>query len=142
MSEMTHEIREKLLSRLPFSNSATIEYTPEMFEDDDDVPVEFKPVFTIRALTRKEQSDLIRVVSKMKADNYDDSQLREIIRKTVKGWRNLWDLGSKTEILYEADADGAASKALWDQMPTVLINDLFAYVSKISGTRKAEEKGL
>jgi hypothetical protein len=128
------ELRQELLSKLPFSATSTVEYTPDIFKD---ITEEYKPVFTIRSWTRNEAKIVMSSQGKI-----DVEKAREYTRKATVGWRNVFDAGSGNEIDYVADSTTGCDKALWDALPDTLYVELFKYVSQISGLALREKTSL
>lgn len=128
------ELRQELLSKLPFSVTATVEYTPEMFST---ITEEYRPVFTMRSWTRVESKVVMSSQGKI-----DVEKAREYTRKAVVGWKNVFDAGSGNEIDFVAESSGGCDKALWDALPDTLYVELFKYVSQISGLALREKVSL
>lgn len=141
---LTPEVREKLISRLPFSTKATIEFIPPCFQVKDSdgafiIPERYQAVFTVRSMTRKETND-IRALAM--SDKKDDQKYRDCVRPCIVGWKNLFDAGSMEEIAYTQETTGGASKEIFDQFPSTLFGDLLTYVGRISGIIDTEKLGL
>lgn len=140
---LTPEIRERLLSKLPFTQSATVEYTPECFlsKENDEylIPEDFRPVFTLRAFTRFEMDAVKKTCT---PDKFDEMGVRNVVRKCVMGWKNLYDAATSKEIDYTADANGGASKDIFDIMPIIVVTQLLQYLSQISGIIDIDKTGL
>lgn len=128
------ELRQELLSKLPFSSTSTIEYTPEMFSG---ITEEYRPVFVMRSWTRMEAKVVMSSQGKI-----DPEKAREYTRRALLGWHNIFDTGSGSEIVYVADPSGGCDKGIWDALPDTLYVDLFKYVSQISGLALREKVSL
>ncbi len=155
---MTPELRKLLLSRVPFSPAATIEYTPTMYTttkdengndiEDNSLPSEFVPVFVMKTMSKADKDAVTRNRCKKVQDDYESEKLyREIVRKCVVGWRNLFDasavVGEEIKpIEYKSDVDGGVDKSIFDNLPVQAITDLFIYISGVSGLRLLDRSGL
>jgi hypothetical protein len=146
---MTPELRKKMLTRLPFSRNASIDYTPAPYlvKDMDDagketdeyaIPEEFRPVFKVRPLSTEEKTKLGKFTSK----NMDETALRELIRTNITGIEKLFDAGTMEEIPFKGDNNGGMDKALFESLPVMVIRDLFVFISGISGLSTDERAGL
>ncbi|RPH42664.1 MAG: hypothetical protein EHM87_16125 [Burkholderiales bacterium] len=139
---MTPEVRAALLSKVPFSSSATIEYTPKSYFTKNDageylIPEDFRPVFTVRPFLKAEIETVKKSCSKG-----EENSVREWARKAVVGWVKLFDAGSMEEIDYVPDAIGGCDKTLWSMIPDHICGDILMYASSISGILDREKVGL
>jgi hypothetical protein len=145
--KLDEETRKKLLTRLPFSRTATIEFTPELYltkvidakgkvTSEYEIPEEFRPVFLCRPFSREDKDKL------RKFEKAEESQLREIVRGNVVGYRNLWDIGTETLMEFRADAKGGMDKEQFEALPVAVQRDLFVFISGISGLSMSEKAGL
>ena len=147
---MTDEVRKLLLSKMPFSISSTIEYTPPTYtnkkkdaEGNDtaeyEIPEDYRPAFTVRPFSKGEADNLRKVTANKTPD---EAVLKSNTRKAVVGWRNMWDIGTMTELEYKADINGGLDKDLFDSIPLQVVTELFLYISTVSGILPAERLGL
>ena len=145
---LTPEVRAALLSKIPFSVNATTEYTPKPYMtkvkdpegkdiDEYSIPEEFRPVFTLRSFTKQESYDVKKVCSKG-----EEKGIQEWARKSVIGWKNLFDAGTLEEIEYKSDPTGGADKDLFSVIPEHVVADILMYVSSISGILDKDRLGL
>ena len=162
---LDEETRKKLVGFLPFSEDATIEFTPSVFlqkkkivapdgtladSAEDAFPADIRPVFHLKCFTTAQAEETKRIRLKGAAGNMGqkemdalDFQLFDIIRTCVKGWRSLYDLGSLTEIVYEADASGIGAKgALFDKIPVWIKKELMIYICRMSSLLPGDESAL
>jgi hypothetical protein len=162
--EMTDELRKQLAGCLPFSNDATTMYTPEFFlqkkvdwkdsakteivEGEYVIPDGYRPVFEVRCFKKDEYDNAHKIMQEERNDKEHLHtierlpKIRESIRKVVKGWTDLWDIGKMEQIPFVADADGGADKLLFEKMPDPVLLALQDYVYKISGLKKADYLSL
>lgn len=149
MSEnrLTPELREKLLNRLPFSRSATIDYTPKPYltkvldsegkeTDEYDIPEEYRPIFVIRPLSEDEKTK----IGSMK--NMEEKVLREIVRANIVNVTRYYDAGTMEEIEFKGDPKTGMDKSQFDGIPFMVIKDIFIKVTAISGMAPHERAGL
>jgi hypothetical protein len=144
---MTPEIKEFLESRMPFSPSAVVDYTPEMFLKEHEIdgvktkilPDEFIPVFKIRSLRKDEKEALRRALLDV---NKNQEAIKDVCRKCVLGWDNVFDLGTKLTYEYKADPAGGCDKEVFAYLTTSVISDICMYLSKISGLIDVDKMGL
>lgn len=146
---MTEEIRQKLLGRCPFDVSSTIEFTPPIFltktDDEYDLPEEFRAVFIISALSKQDTMDVANGANKAKDGKNPEEYVKGITeraRKCVKGWKNLYNPGSMSIIEYKTDVNGGADKDLFNSLPLQVIQEIFIFISQISGLKNFERSGL
>ena len=146
---MTEEIRQKLLGRCPFNLSSTIEFTPPIFltktEDEYDLPEEFRPVFIVSSFSKQDAMEVASGAVKAKDGKNANEYVKDITeraRKCVKGWRNFYDPGTMQSIDYKADINGGADKDLFNALPLQVIQEVFIYISGISGLKQFEKSGL
>jgi len=144
---MTAELREQLMGLLPFSSDATLDYMPAPYlmkkgdTEEYAVPEQYRPTFTLRAMTRKELDELKR---RNKGKVLDDSELRDVIAKIVVGWTNLWDIGPvpPQEIPYKADPAGGSDKDCFARVPAVIVADIAMMMVRMNGILGTESLGL
>ncbi len=147
---LTDEVRKALISKVPFSVSATIEYTPPTYltktkdaqgnDLDYVIPEEYRPVFTLRSFTKIEMDTIKKNITTNKSP--DERYIRDITRKVIVGWANLFDAGSMQDIEYKSDTTGGCDKDLWDMIPLQVVSEILTYVSQISGLLPTERVGL
>lgn len=148
MSEhrMDEDTRKKLLSRLPFNRNSSIDYTPKPYmtkvlgddgkeTDEYDIPEEFRPVFSCKPFSVEDKQ-------RMTGKALDEKVLRDITRSNIIGVSKLFDAGTMEEIEYKSDPKGGMDKDQFDSLPTMVIRDLFVFVSSISGLAPYERSGL
>jgi len=138
---MDEETKKKMHGLLPFSTKSTIKYTPEVYGDD--VPEDFKPVFTIRPYSREEVKGARKILGSITDNNVEkEDELNEWSRKVVVGWENLYDAGSGEEIEYVQDSTGGADKELYDVLPVTVKALILVQAVKISGLLDLSKLGL
>jgi len=133
---LTPEVKAALMSKVPFHKDAKIEYTPKAFETDD-IPVEYRPVFTLRPFTKPEAGEVKKACTKA-----DDAIIREWSRKVCTGCVNLFDAGTGEELEYKADPAGGADKEFWAVLPDHIVGDILMYTSCVSGILDKDKVGL
>lgn len=134
---LTEELREEMFGLLPFSASETFTYVPKCFEK---FPEELRPIFTLRSV---EDTAKKRMFTLLKAgDKIPDEQFREVTRKYVVGWEQLYDLGTMEVIPYEVDEDGGAKKVLFASIPSKVVGEVLAHLSRVSGLTDIEREAL
>jgi len=145
--EMTDDVRKVMLGLNPVAQHSTVEFTPGSYyikkKDSEEylIPEEFWPTFKIRPWTKMEALQIKKNIQKF-VDNKDDSEMREYIRKTVMGWDNLIEASSGSNIEYEQETSGGASKEIFEVFPTALITDLLNKCMTISGIADMERSAL
>jgi hypothetical protein len=133
------ETRSKMLGLAPFSATAEIEFTPEIYKNKG-IDDNFIPVFTIRPFTLEEKPKATKTIIDHKVGR--ELELANILRANVLNWRNLFDAGTKEEILYKADPAGGADKEVFKILPSTIIAELLFFITKISGLVDQERLGL
>lgn len=144
---MTPEIKEFLLSRVPFSPAAVVDFIPETFNRTHEVegqqvrilPEEFTPVFKLRSLKKDERDKLITALQDA---NKNENAIKEICRKAIVGWTNLFDLGTNEPYEYKADVNGGCDKDSFGYLPIVIVSEIALYIARISGLTNADKLGL
>lgn len=156
---MTQEIREALLSRVPFGNSATIEYTPPMFKtkikdaegnstEKYEIPEDWQPVFIVKSMKKTDRDILLKMQNKQNKTDKEieeyEKQLHEVCRKHIVGWNKFCYSCTGEPIVFVACEDGGISKQLFesDCFPVELVTELVLYITAISGLRKLDRSGL
>lgn len=140
---LTPEIREALLSKVPFSVNARVSYTPKTYRTKKEnteeyvIPVEYQPVFEVRSFTREEIPQVRKVATKG-----DEVGIREWSRKVVMGWSNMFDAGTMEELDYKVDPTGGCDKDLFSTIPETVSADILMYASSISGLLDKDKLGL
>jgi hypothetical protein len=147
---LTDDVRKALISKVPFSQSALIDYTPPTYlirEKDSEgkdgeylIPEEYRPVFKLRSFSKTEMDGIKKNITASKAP--DEKYIRDITSKVVMGWTNLYDAGTMEDLEYKADITGGCDKVLWDLMPLQIVSEVLTYVSQISGLLPTERVGL
>jgi hypothetical protein len=142
-----------LVGILPLGVDAKHKFTPKYYSN---LPKEYKLLLFISPLTmslKREWSrlnrkiyleELERISKNSEVSTYDDSDeydLREVIRKSIKGWENFKTANGDT-IIFELDKEGFLKKELFDLFPNDVVGDLTEELSVISCLSKAEHLGL
>lgn len=136
--KLDEKTRKSLMGLMPFSQSGTVDFTPDCFEGVD---VEACPVFKHRAFNRIE----FQAVRDIYADDTKkDKQksLWEFARKTVIGWERVFDLATGELLVFKTDPDGGMDKEQWETLPTVIRREIFTNVSIVSGLLTQEKQSL
>lgn len=130
--------KKALLGLMPFSQNGTIDFTPDVFKD---IIFKARPVFKQRAYTAQERQEIRDIY--LSDDIKDKSPaILDLVRRTVLGWENLFDLATASSLPFKADADKGADKEIWGIMPRILTDALVENVSKMSGLLPQERQGL
>lgn len=150
MSEhvMDEETRKKLLTRLPFSRSATIPHTPSIYmtkvlddkgkeTDEYEIDEAFRPVFEVRPFSQEDKEKL-----KKTEKTPDEKVLKSITRTNITGLSKLFDAGTMKEIEFKPDDNGVMSLEQFESLPIMVQRDLFVFISGISGLSAYERSGL
>lgn len=163
--ELTAEERVKLAGYMPFSNDATIEYTPEFFlrkklgefdpiknefvqSNEYEVPDGYRPTFILRCFTKAEydKAQLLLQEARLDKDSIKAAErlpkTKELLRVVVMGWSDLWDLGKMEMLPYKADSAGGCDKELFNKIPDWIFMDLQSYVYRLSGITPGERLSL
>jgi len=136
--KLTDELREKMLGNLPFSVNATLWYTPSKFKEIEE---EFRPTFEIKAFNKTEATQAKKIFLDMK--NTKEEAVTELIRKKVVNWKNVFDVGTGSEILFSADpVNGGCNKELFESLPASVTGDILFKLSQISGILDIDKLGL
>jgi hypothetical protein len=146
---MTEELRKQLAGYLPFSNEAVIGFTPQAFllkdvKDKFRIPEQFHPIFSVRCFTKSEYEEAKKILHEelsdkdKKGESETFQKTRDLVRKVVTGFKNLWDIGTMMEISYKSDPAGGCDKALWDKIPDFIYYEIRNYVHQISGITPGE----
>lgn len=140
---LTEEERHKLIGLAPFSTEATIEYMPEPFKKVD---ASLQPIFILRGFSIEEKRLATKAVNESMKDwtIEKDDKVKDVMRKCIVGWKNLFDVGNGKEIEFtvESASDSGASKKLFASLPSPVVADLLLFLIKISGLVDAEKMGL
>lgn len=124
--------REKMKGLLPFSAGSFARVTPSLY---DDVPVEFRPVFFLRAFT-PETMAAYRLASANGAASGRDLMVDALTASGCYGWENFLDLGTGDEIKF-------VKEYIRDMVPDAVISALFtACIEFTYGPTKEEKTGL
>ena len=138
------ELREKMLGELPFTPGKTIPFTPENYLKTDDngeyeFPEEFRAIFHLSPYNSQEKDQVISLIEKVQIKSEIKSaskKLREIYRKHIMDWENMFDLNAFEEVEYQEDEKGGLSKDLWDEgkyLPTKVVSAIADQLGIISG---------
>lgn len=149
--KMSEEIRKKLLNRLPFSRSTTIDYTPKAYltkELDKDgnetnkyeIPDKYRPVFTLRPFSMQQRKDLEE--SKKENDKVYADNMDLAVRTNITNVKKLYDAGTLMPIEFKSDPDGGMDKDQYDSLPVIIRMQLFFYMGDISGMSYNERASL
>lgn len=122
--KMTPEILAKLRGVSVVSN--TIDYVYEI----EDVPVEFHPVFTLKAFT---VADSRKVKDASNDEDKIDEVFEEIIRSHLVGWKNLYDQSTGEDFEYVADKDGGADMDTYLLLPIGVRVKILSFLRSLSG---------
>jgi hypothetical protein len=136
--KMTPEIRSKLAGLLPMSDDSVYEFTPEIF---DDIPDEFKPVFSIKQFDNSQVSAIKTMMLKENNDSSTVKKVATILKEADKkavmyskltfdilvDWDNLYDLGNGEKIEFNGDYD------VFMTIPESIRTDIFTTAMKITG---------
>jgi hypothetical protein len=162
--ELTDDLRKQLAGYLPFSPSASIDYTPAFFlrkkeawSDEKKqfvsleeflIPDGYRPTFTLRPFTKEEydeagkvmHAEVLDVDNKKLLDNA--AMTKELVRKVILGWKDFFDIGSLQEIEYKGG--NGVDKDLWvsTRLPDWVYSDLRNYVYRLSGITPGERISL
>jgi hypothetical protein len=166
MSEirMTEELRKQLAGFLPFSKDATADFIPEMYlkkkavwdkekgefvdTDEDCVPSEFRPTFTVRAFNKAEYDKSKKLLAEYRNEKDDakkleiESQMKALLQPVVMGWKNLLDIGKMQLVEFKADPAGGCDKALFENLLEGTLRDILEYVNMLSGVTPGERLSL
>jgi hypothetical protein len=135
---LSDELREKLQGSLPFSVNATTWVIPEKFKD---VEIDYQASFEIKPFNKDEATKAKKIFQDIK--NAKEEVIIDILRKKVVNWKNVFDVGTGEEIVFEADpVNGGCKKELFEAFPATIIGDLLFKVSKISGLLDVDKLGL
>ena len=136
---LDEETRKQLLSYLPFSCEARIDFTPKKCAGIKDT--EFRPIFQVRSMKEAE----VRQYQKNTFGYFKDNLTREesasvsdkneqIMQGCILGWTNLYDVGTGEEIAYDPKAYG--------RLPQYMRNELMEFILQISGLSLMESLSL
>ena len=125
--KMTPEILNKL--RGVGVVTTTIDYVHEV----EDVPVEFHPVFTLKALTVEDSRKFRENAKTEEGENKTDEVFEELIRTHIIGWKNMYDLSTGEEFTFKADEDGGVDKEQYYALPLFLRASLLGFLNSLSG---------
>ena len=132
------ETRKQLQGYTPFSTEVTVPFTPEEFNNIEDITL--CPVFQLTAFTQA-QKDQISVNSKAYDKDMPQEKIfeiaaanKEVLRGCVKGWSNLYDSGTGAEIEFSKDE--------FNRLPGFIINAIRKEVEKISGLTEITKLSL
>ena len=150
MSEhvLDEETRKKLLTRLPFSRSASIPYTPKVYmtkvlddkgkeTDEYEIPEEFRPVFEVRPFSQSDKEKLKKIEK-----NPDEKVLKEITRTNITDLSKLFDAGTMEEIPFKTDENKVMTLEQFESLPVIVQRDLYVFIAGISGLSAYERSGL
>lgn len=128
---MDEATREKLKGLLPFSAGSFARVTPSLY---DDVPVEFRPVFFLRAFTPETMA--ARELAIAAKESGRNIMVDALTKSGCVGWENLLDLGTGEEIKF-------VKEYIRDMLPDAVISSLFlACIEFTYGPTKEEKTGL
>lgn len=135
------ETRALLLGDLPFNPSSTIPFTPKQFlkKGSDGAFLlsdEFMATFILKGMSKQDRVNsrkLVLKVQKGSLDNKDNEKLIELVRCNVVGWENVFDLGTKEEMVFKSDSEGGCDKDSFDRIPEAITGQIFFELARISG---------
>lgn len=146
--EISEETKRALTGLAPISLKSTISFTPDSYKikkkDSEDYLVEEEawPTFKMRPWTKLEAMTVKKNIKKF-SDSKDDSEMRELIRKTIIGWDNLIEAETGEDIPFEnEESEKGVNKELFEIFPTALVTDLLNKALSISGIADLERIGL
>lgn len=132
MRIMDEETKKSLIGLLPFDIGARYSFTPERFSG---VPEDFRPVYILKALTRKEAQDARKCfLSLIEDKEVNNEAISEIAGRFLVAWENQYDCGTGEPIPFN---HGNVSK-----LPVFVIRDILYEGLKISGLLDIEKKSL
>lgn len=142
---MDEETRKKLEGLLPFSVKSTTEFTPSSIGED--IPEEYRPVFSIRPFNREEMRSATTIFKGLSNDSESgdlekEDKLAECSRKVVMGWKNLFDVGTGEEIEYTQDVNGGADKEKFEMITPDMKASILVESVRISGLLNLSKVGL
>lgn len=141
------EYRDQLKGLIPFSIGSTVEFTPKTFADMN-LPDELKPVFTQRVFTKQEADQVKRLIVKSVSTESVDTKLdqidrlRDYGRKTIVGWKNIYNPETGEEVSFKACDKGGADPEYFMQLNPTILDEVVANASQISCLMPPEKVGL
>ena len=152
---LTDEVRKNLLGDMPFSSTATMPFTPKHFlkKDKDGgyiLPEDFQAVFDISGMTKPQKNESKKIIQEVSSclkndkelSEKEQGQLMELCRLNVKGWHNVFDVGTKEEILYEEDPEGGCNPGIFLRLPESIVSQIFLEQVRISGLLDTSQLSL
>jgi hypothetical protein len=137
------EATKKMLEGLaPFSSQSQTRISPDFYTKVG-VNAEFIPVFTIRGLTTAEAGELdilVQSVNKEKAGDWNN-RAYDLVRKTLVGWENVFDIGTGEELVYISEG-GSCASVVFDLLPVNNKSWLFSHIMKLHGLLDVNKLGL
>lgn len=138
--EMTDEVKKALAGLNPLTEDFSIDFVPVIYENQS-VPEEYRPDFKLRGYTQSEQRRVLKILRDM--NSATDEEIDEMARRTVIGWKKLFNVGNGELIEFEADQDGSANKKLFVQfVPVHIRTKILIHASKASGLFDLDRLGL
>jgi hypothetical protein len=137
---LTDEIRDKLLGVAPFSIDSTYDYISKYHKSLKDLPESFIPVFTISPFN-KEEKERVSKILKPGGKELENAELRNILKPKIKGFKNLFDLGTKEEIKFVME-NGVITQSIYDRITDNICSDLLTQVIRISGLLDVDRLAL
>jgi hypothetical protein len=166
--KLDEKTRESLIGLMPVTQNAVISFIPPIYTG---LPEKVRPIFSQRAFTRGEKQEVASleetymrsiepymrregdnmIVNSESAGNVSEfsalsrkhrGDLAEWARKTVTGWRAVYDPSTGAEIAFKADADGGADKDLFDGFCSEAKGEIFQNAKKISSLLPQERVAL
>ena len=138
---LTPEMRKLLLGLSPFSPEEIFEWTPKKFSDVTNLPSDLIPSYLLTCFNSQERDN---VMSKLKQpEDLTLSDIKGIIRSKVHGFKQVYDVGRGLTIEFDRDpiSDCISIKQL-DELPKLLIEEIFYYLIHASGIMDTEKLGL
>ncbi len=126
-NSMTPEVRNKLVGLLPCSTDFTVEFTPDIYKDEElGIPEKYWPKFILKPWTAKEVKQLATLGN-------DEEKAIEELRKKIVGWINVYKLDDGIAIPYESEKEGGVKLELLDLFPLKVLLTVLNEVTRISG---------
>ena len=142
---LDEKARQALLGYVPFSSDCKIQFTPDEFKAVKDESL--RPIFEVRSLTQSELSQLkhnsqslLTEAGKVAPERFmaiANSNLN-VIRASILGWTNLFDVGTREEIEFAAAPTGGCDEKLFEALPLWIKQSILNYVKQISGLTDPE----
>lgn len=152
--KLDNEAKKALLGLAPFSLTSTIGFVPNSYQikkkekDEDEgeyiIPEKYWPTIHIRPFTKLEGEQVKKALVQVAKDGNPKSlqESKELVRKIIKGFDNLIDVGAEEILEFEIDETGFLKKDIYDRFSDTLISDILKKCTNISGITDIERQGL